>query len=164
VSGDADQGSAAVQDRLRTVEQAVRRLTDLEEVRGLTAEYQRLCDGGWDGPSHPDPDALTRLFTEDAEYALPDMPVCRGAAEIRARFEGLQPGVPWIIHFVANPEFEVDGDRATGRIKGAACYFRNGERHLTFGTYFGDFTRTAQGWRFASWRFVRAQPPELRPW
>lgn len=154
----------ALDDRLRTLEETVRRLTDLEEIRSLAAEYQRLCDGGWDGPSHADPEALAGLFTADAEYTLPDLPVCHGTAEIRALFERLQQAIPWIIHYVANPELEVDGDRASGRIKGAACFRRDDARYLTFGTYFGDFVRTEAGWRFASWRFVRAQPPDHRPW
>lgn len=154
----------ATQERLRVLEQAVRRLTDLEEIRGLAAEYQRLCDGGWDGPSHADPDALAAMFTADAEYALPDQPVCRGTAQIRALFERLQRAIPWIIHFATNPELQVDGDRASGAIKGAACFRRNGSRHLTFGTYVGEFVRTDAGWRFSSWRFVRAQPPDQRPW
>lgn len=164
MAGDVTEAVTGPDDRLRALEQTVRRLTDLEEIRGLAAEYQRLCDGGWDGPTHADPDALTRLFTDDAEYALPDLPVCHGSDEIRALFRRLQDTIPWIVHYVANPELEVTGDRAVGRIKGAACFRRDGERHLTFGTYFGEFARTGYGWRFASWRFVRAQPPDRRPW
>jgi len=71
MAGDVTEAVTGPDDRLRALEQTVRRLTDLEEIRGLAAEYQRLCDGGWDGPTHADPDALTRLFTDDAEYALP---------------------------------------------------------------------------------------------
>jgi hypothetical protein len=144
------------------VEQLEARLADLtakDEIRELAARYQRGCDGGWDGGTHRDPDALTALFAPHALYSLPDLPEARGHEQIRELFTQLQ-ALPWIIHYVANSILEVDGDTAHGDIKGSAAFFRDGvHRTLTFGTYHGTFVRQEGRWLFAEWRFVRAQQP-----
>jgi hypothetical protein len=145
--------------RLSELEATVRRLTDREAVLTLTYNYQRLCDGGWAGSSHSDPAALSALFTDSARYALPEQPVARGKAHIQALFVHLQEHVPWIVHYLANPFVTVEGDRAVAEIKGMACFWRGTDRTLTFGTYYGQFMRTSEGWRFTDWEFVRAQQP-----
>ncbi|MET0931888.1 MAG: nuclear transport factor 2 family protein [Aeromicrobium sp.] len=148
-----------VEQRLESLEREVAELQAKDAIRELAAVYQRGCDGGWDGGTHRDPDALTALFAQDAVYALPGMPEARGHDEIRALFGRLQ-SIPWIIHYVANSIIEVEGDTARGDVKGSAALFRDGEhRTLTFGTYHGRFSRTRGHWLFAEWRYVRAQQP-----
>src|SRR6201992_1396872 len=145
--------------RLRTVEARLAAVEDRLAVLELAYDYQRRCDGGWAGPSHADPKALTELFTPEARYALPELPVATGHAQIEALFTRLTEHVPWIVHYLVNPFVSIDGNRARLEIKGGACFWRGPSRTLTFGTYYGELARTADGWRFADWEFVRAQQP-----
>ena len=154
-----DDEIAGLNRRVDELEAALRVLLDQRSVEDLVHFYQHLCDGGWNGPTHVDIEALVALFTPDAIYSLPGWETAHGSAEIRALFELLQARLPWIIHFVANPSVEVEGDSATGSIKGFAYYLRDGSRFVTLGTYIGDFTRTEAGWRFARWRFEAACTP-----
>ena len=132
-----------------------RRLQELESVRAIEAlatKYHTLCDGGWAGPSHPDPDALADLWTPDGVYSInPRRPACRGRDEIRAQFVRLQSSMPWILHTFTNSDIDVDGDTARGLFKGTAYYRRDGGSHIVVGSYLGEFVRTEEGWRFASW-------------
>jgi ketosteroid isomerase-like protein len=93
-------------------------LEDVEAVRVLMARYHDACDG-WDGSgTHKDPAAIAALFTEDGVWAVTARePAPRGPEEIASLARDLQI-IPWIIHFVANPNVQVDGDRAAGRFKG----------------------------------------------
>jgi hypothetical protein len=145
--------------RLLAVEARLAALEDRLAVLEHAYDYQRSCDGGWSGPSHADPRALTELFTPDARYALPELPVATGHAEIEALFGRLTEHVPWIVHYLANPFVSIDGNRARLEIKGGACFWRGPSRTLTFGTYHHELARTADGWRFADWEFTRAQQP-----
>lgn len=151
--------SSSTEERLERLERQLADLVAKDEIRELAARYQRGCDGGWNGGTHGDPDALTAMFTPDALYSLPDIPEARGHRQIKALFEQLQ-SLPWIIHYVSNSVLDIDGDVATGDIKGLAAFFRDGAtRTLTFGTYHGRFVRQDGRWLFAEWRFVRAQQP-----
>lgn len=130
----------------------VRELEDVREVEALAAAYHRLCDGGWDGPSHPDVDALVALWVPDGTYSInPRRPVCRGHAEIREQFIRLRTSMPWIFHTFTNSEVQIHGDQATGSFKGVAFYRRSGGAHIVVGVYTGRFRRTSDGWRFVSW-------------
>jgi hypothetical protein len=150
--------------RLADLEARVRELEDVRAVEALAARYHSLCDGGWDGPSHPDLDALVDLWVPDGVYDVnAARPPCRGHAEIRAQLERLRTSMPWILHTLMNPEVEVRGDTATGRFKAVAYYRRGGESHVVVGSYLGDFARTASGWRFASWRADLAHGSVLSP-
>ncbi|MET0448612.1 MAG: nuclear transport factor 2 family protein [Aeromicrobium sp.] len=149
-------------DRLAALEDQVAQLVAKDHIRSLAATYQRACDGGWDRPTHGDPEFLTSLFTDDASYFLPHLGEANGSAEIRDMFVRLQP-IPWIIHFLANDILRVDGDTASGEFKCAAVLVQDGERIFTFGTYAGTFHRVDGEWKFSSWHFHRAQQPESTP-
>jgi hypothetical protein len=145
--------------RIAELESVVRQLQDRNEILELAARYHQLCDGGWDGPSHPDPDALADLFTADGVYGVSNPPA-RGRAEIREKFAELQRRLPWIVHYLANSAVEVAGDRATAHVKGLIQIVRHQQqpvwRHVT---YDGELVRTAEGWRFASLKSRGADLP-----
>lgn len=139
-------------DRLAALDARVRELEDVRAIEELAVRYHALCDGGWAGPSHADPDALADLWTPDGVYCInPRRPACRGRDEVRAQFVRLQTSMPWILHTFTNSDIRVDGDTATGVFKGTAFYRREDGNHIVVGTYTGDFVRTEDGWRFASW-------------
>lgn len=142
---DAGAHIAQLEERLRVLE-------DVRAVEQLATRYHTLCDGGWSGPSHADPDALADLWTPDGVYRINvARPPCRGRDEIRAQFVRLQTSMPWILHTFTNTDVRVTGDRAVGVFKGIAYYRRVGQSHIVVGTYTGEFVRTAGGWRFGSW-------------
>ncbi|MBB3042676.1 nuclear transport factor 2 family protein [Nocardioides soli] len=140
------------EERLDSLESRLAELEDVRAIEALAARYHSLCDGGWAGPSHADPDALAELWVADGVYCInAARPPCRGRGEIREQFVRLQTSMPWILHTFTNSVVEVDGDRASGRFKGTAYYRRSGGSHVVVGEYVGEFVRTEDGWRFASW-------------
>jgi hypothetical protein len=145
--------------RLAALELQLATVVAKSDICELAATYQRGCDGGWAGGSHSDPAFLTSLFTGDAVYDLPKYPTARGAQQIHELFVRLQE-LPWIVHYVANPIISVDGDQATGHFKCAAAFY-TGDSHriVSFGSYHGQFKRVDGAWKFASWRFERAEQP-----
>lgn len=148
--------------RLDELEDLALRMSDQESIRDLVYEYQRLCDGGWSGPSHQDPGALKRLFTRDGMYQIdPTREPNAGHTAIESAFVRLQKSMPWIIHYATNPLVRVDGDSAEARVQGFALYKREGVDFIATGTYHGKFRRTSEGWRFASWIFDLAHSRAL---
>lgn len=148
--------------RLSHLESLVLLVSDRESIRDLVYEYQRLCDGGWSGPSHQDPRALKRLFTPDGEYQIdPTRPPNRGHEAIENAFVRLQKSMPWIIHYATNPLIQLDGDTAEARVQGFALYKRDGIDYIATGSYRGKVVRTRDGWRFASWIFELAHSRPL---
>lgn len=145
-------------ERIDRLERANSQLQDLRELNELAIRYQRMCDGGWDQEgSHRDADGLADLFTEDGEYSInPERPPCRGREEVKAQFVRLQSSLPWIIHYLTNPDFQLEGDRASAEVKCIGRYLRDGKILTTHGLYKGRFARTADGWRFVSWLFLFA--------
>lgn len=144
--------------RLDALERSNRELSDVRQLNELVIDYQRMCDGGWDEPgSHRDPRGLAALFTRDGVYSInPERPPCHGREQIEAQFVRLQRSLPWIVHYLSNARFQLEGDFATGGAKGIGRYLRGGEILTTHGRYEGRFVRTAEGWRFSSWIFVFA--------
>lgn len=137
---------------LEALERRIEVLESVREIEALASRYHTLCDGGWAGPSHPDPDALADLWVTDGVYRInPRRPPCRGRAEIRAQFVRLQTSMPWILHTFTNSDVQVDGDVARGVFKGIAYYRRRDGNHVVVGSYIGEFARTDAGWRFTSW-------------
>lgn len=153
--------TSALAERIAELETTLRALRDREEILELAARYQRACDGGWDHPTHADPDLLASLFTEDGEYLVGEPPAASGRAAVRARFVELQ-AIPWIIHYLANPIVAVDGDTATAEVKGFVRLIDDHGDRLLHGAYHGHFARTAEGWRFQSWVFKSAFTPTDR--
>jgi len=49
----------------RTIEERLRALEDREEILRLKARYVNYNDGGWNGPTHANPQAVADMFVED---------------------------------------------------------------------------------------------------
>ncbi|WP_170285649.1 nuclear transport factor 2 family protein [Microbacterium rhizomatis] len=155
-----------VGQRIDALDRRLRVLESVRDIEALAARYHTLCDGGWAGPSHADPDALADLWTPDGVYRInPRRPPCRGRDEIREQFVRLQSSMPWILHTFTNSDIEVDLDAgtATGIFKGIAYYRRRDGNHIVVGSYTGAFARTGGGWRFSSWVADLAHGSVLTP-
>jgi ketosteroid isomerase-like protein len=133
-----------------SLEARVQRLEDIEAVRQLMARYHILCDGWDERGTHKDPDAIAELFTDDGIWAVTDrQPPPTGRAEVAALAKDNQ-AIDWIVHFVANPIVEVDGDTATGEFIGVlrVRVAREMRKSWVVGRYRIAAARTADGWRF----------------
>ena len=142
----------SLEDRVRSLEARLVELQDVRAIEALAARYHTLCDGGWDGRSHDDLEALVALWVPDGVYRInAARPPCRGHDEIRDQFVRLRTSMPWILHTLMNPEVVVRGDTASARFKAVAYYRREGGSHVVVGSYDGELARTPEGWRFTSW-------------
>lgn len=84
------------------------RLEDIEAIKQLVARYCEICDY-----EDYNTDALLDLFTEDATWDASFAKV-KGHEAIRELFSEFPKAIIRVQHIVANPQIEVDGDRAKG--------------------------------------------------
>jgi uncharacterized protein (TIGR02246 family) len=130
------------------LEDRVRRLEDLQEIRRLALDYARTLDG-------KDFDACSKLFARDGEFVLP-FESSFGPAAIERSMTGMLgkdlaavPGRDF--HVLANERIELDGDRATAR--SFWIYVTPGAdehpRIAQFGHYEDELVREDGRWRFA---------------
>jgi hypothetical protein len=134
------------------LEERVRQLADLEEIRALKVRYCHLSDRGFTGAGD-DPERVAELFTEDGDWGD-----CHGRDAIRALFEGFRTALPFAFHVALNPEIELDGERARGRWRGMIdLTAADGRSSRVLGIYNDDLRRTEQGWRFSRISFSSAR-------
>ena len=141
----------------KTIEERLQALEDREALIKLKARYVNYNDGGWQGPTHTDPDAVADLFVEDGIWdGSPDAGYAKGRAEIKALFERFR-AVKFIVHYVTNPLIEVDGDTATGHWHALVTSTMADDSSLwILGLYKEQYVRTASGWRIQLLRFETA--------
>ena len=144
-----------------SVEQIVRRLSDVEAIKRLKASYYRHLDlQNWE--------QLADLFVADAEFRLETAgdPVIFTSVETwLANLQTFLPG-GWSVHHGHMPEIDVDGDTANAVWAmfdevhpGPQC----GRDPFTgYGHYHERYERTADGWRIASLRLSRLWVGPLR--
>ena len=129
------------------LEQRLRRLEDVEEIKALLEEYARCLDAG-------DHAAYADLFTEEGELHA-QLGVAKGRAAIRelldARLKG--DGAPrrTAFHQVGNATIDVDGDRATSRVMWLYVTHDDANYPLTLQVgHYDDLLEREDGrWRFA---------------
>jgi uncharacterized protein (TIGR02246 family) len=94
---------------MKSIEDRLRLLEDIEEIRKLKARYAAACDDNYNA------DSIAELFTEDAIWDGEALGKANGREAIRQFFSRAAEFFPFAIHNVMNPIVEVDGDRATAR-------------------------------------------------
>jgi ketosteroid isomerase-like protein len=141
----------------KTIEERLRALEDREELIKLKARYVNLNDGGWQGPTHTDPDAVADMFVDDGIWdGSPNAGYAQGRAEIKALFERFR-AVKFIVHYVTNPLIEVDGDTANGHWHAlVTSTMPDGTALWILGLYKEQYVRTSRGWRIKVLRFETA--------
>ncbi len=140
-----------------SLEQDVRWLVDVEQIKQLKARYAAACDDDYAA------DVLAELFTEEAVWDGGFMGYAEGKEGIRTFFANASNLVAFAVHGVSNPLIEVDGDKARGRwylhqpmtMKGADAAF------WFCAQYEDEYQRTADGWKFSH---VRVIPRAFTPY
>ncbi len=94
---------------LEELAQRVQALEDIEAIKKLKARYCTAADTG-------DKDLFLGCFSEDAVWDGGDSFGCyEGREAIRGLFESIPKIISFAVHYVMNPQIDVDGDRATGQ-------------------------------------------------
>ena len=106
---------------MKTVEERLRIVEDIEEIKHLKAWYAECADGKYTDDHRKKPvedlDAVAwqqaLCFTEDAAWDAGQFGVLNGR---QALFESFR-AKPWVftMHMFMNPHIHVDGDTGTGR-------------------------------------------------
>lgn len=125
-----------------TLEQRIKRLEDLEEIRGLRMRYHYCVN------EHIYAQAA-EIHTEDAFVSFGKLAEARGKAEIAALYERLENNVTLIRQFPCQPIVTLDGDRASAVCYLDARYAQQGTSIIAAVTYFDQYVRTPEGWRMS---------------
>lgn len=129
-----------------TIEERIRRLEDIEEIRRLKSLYSHYANVG-EGTG--DAEKFAELFTEDCIWDLSHKEF-RGKQAIIDRLREIEKLNYVGVHFSLNPRIEVNGDEASGEWDLIFPVFPPGGRPLTTvcGYYWDRLRRTPDGWRF----------------
>jgi ketosteroid isomerase-like protein len=132
-----------------SLEQSVRRLRDLEDIRALRYRYAygaNIVDG-----KPGDLDAFAALFADGARFDV-GMGVATGPAEIKEMMQALTTQWHCAMHYMLNPLIELDGDRASGTFTGLFAFTSAADAAPIWlsNIYHDTYVRTPDGWRFAS--------------
>ncbi|MEV4152908.1 nuclear transport factor 2 family protein [Nocardia salmonicida] len=122
------------------LEQMVRWVVDLEEIKILMAKY---CHG----IDQKNEETFLSIWSDDADYLLP-----RGAGHgiegVRELVRKVWREVPQCHHHITNPVIQIQGDTATAATD--VFYFRltaDGTRVLLSGRYAFEFVRRDGKWK-----------------
>lgn len=137
-----------------SLEDRVRRLEDVEEIRRLKLQYFDACDGGFGGlRSHP-PEEIAATFAPDGEWDGGPYGKRVGRADIADFYKAVPPCFAFTL--LSEPAIDLDGDRGTGRWNLMVYSDVAGTARMTGGTHHDEYVRTPEGWRIARTRYVSA--------
>jgi ketosteroid isomerase-like protein len=119
-------------------------LADRFEIEALRGEFT-------DAVMMRDYDRVASLFTPDAAWRMPNIPVeLTGQEEIRAFGERVPGFVDYLVQTTHPGAIRLDGDTASGRAYiHELIRLRDGSSELNYAIYHDRYRRTADGWRFA---------------
>lgn len=93
---------------MSTMEQQIKRLTDIEDIKQLKLRYAGYCDQNYN------PEGIASCFTDDGIWDGGDFGSYTGRDNIKEFFAGANELVTFAMHYTTNPLIEVNGDEATG--------------------------------------------------
>jgi len=123
-----------------SIEERIRRLEDLEEIRDLRMRYHYYINEG----RYED---MPELFTEDALIDFGSVGTARGKEQIRAFYASAGKSLDLIVQFIHNHMVEVNGDAASGIAYLDARYAREGVSMIVAGRFTETYVRSQSGWR-----------------
>lgn len=145
---------------MSTLEERIRLIEDLEQIKRLKADYCYYADIR--NESDDRARKFGALFAIDGVWDVGHKR-CTGPAEIAAellclpKIFRLKTG----IHFAINPRIDLDGDRATGTWHLLIPVVPSDQSTPVWngGVYFEKYIRTPDGWRFRDVRLTAAFTP-----
>ena len=119
-------------------------IADRCEIEALRGEFT-------DAVMMRDYDRVASLFTPDAAWRMPNIPVeLTGQEEIRAFGERVPGFVDYLVQTTHPGAIRLDGDTASGRAYiQELIRLRDGSSELNYAIYHDRYRRTTDGWRFA---------------
>jgi ketosteroid isomerase-like protein len=120
----------------------MRRLEDIEEIRGLRMSYHYLINEGR-------AEETAGLYTDDAYVEYEGVVVARGRAEFSRAIPSLSRRLTFIKQFVSNHMVEVTGDDATGIAYLDARYAHDGRSVMATARFAEKYRRTPGGWKIS---------------
>jgi len=142
---------------MKTLEERLLVLEDIEEIRKLKARYAAACDDNYDA------DAIAALFTEDAIWDGGSLGRADGRAAIHKFFSRAAEFFPFAIHNVMNPIIDVEGDRATAQwyLLQPATMAKGNQAVWLAAVYHDDYVRHDGRWMF---KHLRVKSHFLTPY
>jgi len=131
-------------DSMKTIEERLRVLEDIEEICKLKARYAAACDDNYNA------DAIAALFAEDATWDGGALGQADGRPAIHEFFSRATKFFPFAIHNVMNPIIDVDGDRATAQwyLLQPATMAKGNQAVWLAATYHDEYVRLDGRWMF----------------
>lgn len=126
-----------------SLEQRIRALEDIQQIRNLKSTYARYCDDNYNA------EKIAELFAEDAIWESDALGILRGREEIRKFFQGVSKLFTFSVHLYSNPHIEVDGDKASGRWLLFQPCIVNGRALWRSGIDDEQYQRVDGEWRFS---------------
>ncbi|MEI9851330.1 MAG: nuclear transport factor 2 family protein [Sphingomonas sp.] len=139
-----------------SIEDRIRRLEDIEEVRQLVTDYAALLDAR-------DMEAYADLFARDGAWIGPVVGAAHGREAILALMRAnLDPAPPGANHLVSNIVVAIDGDAGTARSRWTYVVpdAQGGPSLAISGRYDDRVVREDGRWRFAA-RTVSGDLPAI---
>ncbi|HEX3408951.1 MAG TPA: nuclear transport factor 2 family protein [Candidatus Binataceae bacterium] len=129
---------------MKTIEERLRVLEDIEEIRKLKARYAAACD------DHYNADVIASLFTEDAVWDGGSLGKADGREAIRKFFSRATEFFPFAMHNVMNPIVDVDGDCATAQwyLLQPATMKKGNQAVWLAAVYHDEYVRIENRWLF----------------
>ena len=119
-------------------------IADRVEIEALRGEFT-------DAVMMRDYDRVASLFTPDAAWRMPNIPVeLTGQEEIRAFGERVPRFVDYLVQTTHPGTIQMEGDTASGRAYICELIHpSDGSSELNYAIYHDRYRRTTDGWRFA---------------
>ena len=116
----------------------------------------RLVDEYTDAVSRGDVEAFRRCWTPEGRWTGPGLE-CEGIDAITSAFAKMRGRITAAEQTVVEGDVEIEGDRATGTwLIHEAIVDRHGSERERVGRYTDEYSRTPDGWRFATRAFTPA--------
>jgi ketosteroid isomerase-like protein len=126
-----------------TLDDRIRRLEDIEEVRRLRNMYHHFVNENL-------PDRFREIYTDDGVIQIDTHMKFVGIEAIVEGFRKIPARTPLVKQFVHSHQVDVAGDTTTAFAYIEARYAQDGQSLMVAGRYDETYVRTSAGWRITT--------------
>ncbi len=129
---------------LKTLEQRITRLEDIEAIKQLKVRYSHICD------DDHNPNKINDLFVENGIWESPDFGRAQGHDEIKSLFKKFNEMFSFSQHNMMNPIIDVNDNKASGiwYIMGPWTLTENDEEKWMALRYDDDYIKVNGVWKY----------------